>query len=284
MNHLRLLAMCLLSFVASAQTSNEKHSVFDTHVHLREGDASFLAYQAEVAKAGIKLDGVGAMWFGGQYQARAGNPHDVRRRNDGLVALARKHPEIVPIVTVHPADGQAALDELTRVSELGVRSLKIHPHTQEFDASDPRVLSLVTKAGELGMVVLMDNANIVPGDSEKLFNLALKAPKTRFVFAHIGGSNFRFWNILPLARTADGFALQNVYFDISGTVLLAADSPIEAEFIWTLRNVGIDHVLLGSDYPQVSMARTLEAFNKLDLREDEKSKIRTENARKLFGR
>ena len=31
-------------------------------------------------------------------------------------------------------------------------------------------------------------------------NLALRAPKTKFIFAHIGGMNFRFWNILALAR------------------------------------------------------------------------------------
>jgi hypothetical protein len=86
-----------------------------------------------------------------------------------------------------------------------------------------------------------------------------------------------------LARTADGFGLDNVNFDISGTVLLAADTPLEAEFIWTLRNVGIDHVLLGSDYPQISLARTLEAFQKLDLTAAEKAAIESGNARRLFG-
>ena len=47
--------MSLLAFVASAQTLNVEQSVFDAHVHLREGEASFLDYEAEVSKAGIKL-------------------------------------------------------------------------------------------------------------------------------------------------------------------------------------------------------------------------------------
>jgi uncharacterized protein len=190
---------------------------------------------------------------------------------------------VVPIVTVHPYDGQAALDELARVAAKGVRTLKIHPHTQRFDIGDPRVSSLVNKAGELGIAVLMDNAGIVAGDCEDLFNLAARAPKTRFIFAHMGGSQFRFWNILVLARTADGFALDNVHFDISGTVLLAADSPLEPEFIWTLRNVGIDHVMLGSDYPQISLARTLEALEKIDLTAEEKAAIRSGNALRVLG-
>lgn len=282
-----VILFLLFSSVAAAQEVNEasaKPAVFDIHVHLREGEASLREYKADVASAGIELAGLGAMWFGGPYQALAGKPEDVRIRNDALIALAKKHPEVLPIATVHPYDGQVALDELARVADRGVKVLKIHAHTQKFDVADPRVLELVRKAGELGVVVLMDNANILPGDSENLFNLAARAPKTTFVFAHIGGLNFRFWNILPLARTADGFAMKNVYFDISGTVLLAADSPIEEEFIWTLRNVGIDHLILGSDYPQISLARTMEAFEKIDLTEEEKEKICESNARRLFGR
>jgi predicted TIM-barrel fold metal-dependent hydrolase len=133
------------------------------------------------------------------------------------------------------------------------------------------------------MSVLVDNAGIVPGDCEDLFNLAVKAQKTRFIFAHMGGANFRFWNILVLARTADGFGLDNLNFDISGTVLLAAGSPIEKEFVWTMRNVGIDHVMLGSDYPQMPLARMVEALDKLDLTQEEKSAILSGNARRILG-
>jgi predicted TIM-barrel fold metal-dependent hydrolase len=258
-------------------------AVFDTHVHLRNYEASLLEYESEARAAGIPIASLGVMWFGGEYQAPAGNPASIRAANDRLLALAAKHAEIVPIATVHPYDGKAALDELARVAARGVRVLKIHPHTQRFAIADPRVLTLVSKAGELNITVLMDNAGIVPGDCEDLFNLAVQALQTRFIFAHMGGANFRFWNILPLARTADGFGLNNVYFDISATVLLAADSPLEAEFIWTLRNVGIDHVMLGSDYPQITLERTVDAFDKLDLTPEEKAGILSGNARRLLG-
>jgi predicted TIM-barrel fold metal-dependent hydrolase len=136
----------------------------------------------------------------------------------------------------------------------------------------------------LGGVVLIDNANIIAGDSEHLFDLAVRAPKTTFVFAHMGGLNFRFWNILALARTASDFFMDNIYFDISGTVVLVAGSPVEKEFVWTLRNVGIDRVLLGSDYPQFSLAQTLDALERLDLDESEKTKIRYMNALRLFDK
>lgn len=257
--------------------------VFDMHVHLWKGEASRQAYEEQLRAAGVAATGFAAMWFGGPNQALAGRIQETREGNDGLIALAAKHPKMLPVATVHPYDGEAAVAELERVAARGVKLLKIHPHTQKFDAADPRVLTLVRRAGELGVVVLMDNASIVPDDNEKLFNLALQAPKTKFIYAHIGGLDFRFWNILKLARTAEGLFGNNIFFDISATVTLAADSPIEAEFVWTLRNVGIDQLLLGSDYPQLSLAQTLQALDRLGLSEAEKAKIRFENARKLFG-
>ena len=257
--------------------------VFDSHVHLREGEASLLKFESEVKADGLELAGAAVMWFGGPNQARAGDAAKIRAGNDSVIALSAKHPEVVPVGTVHPYDGKAALDELARIAARGVKVLKIHPHTQKFAIADPRTLTLVTRAGELGVTVLMDNAGIVAGDCEDLFNLAANAPKTRFIFAHMGGANFRFWNILVLARTADGFGLNNVNFDISGTVLLAADTPLEEEFIWTVRNVGIDHVMLGSDYPQISLAKMNDALEKVAFTAEERTKIRSGNAKRILG-
>ncbi len=277
-------ALVTLMLMLASQTLRAQEPVFDVHVHLRDGETSLKAYQADAASKNITLAGVGAMWFGGPNAAAQGDTATMQANNDSVIALAKAHPGTLAVATVHPYDGQAALDEVVRVATRGVKLLKLHPHTQRFDAADPRVLALVKQAGASDVTVLMDNANILPGDSERQFNLAVQASGTRFIFAHMGAANFRFWNILKLARTASGFAGDNIYFDISATVLLAVDSPIEAEFVWTLRNVGIDRVLLGSDYPQFSIAETVDALDRLDLRADERSKIRSGNALRLFGR
>ncbi len=276
-------AFLLAAMLLSISQASGAQQVFDSHVHLWDGEKSLGEYEAQVKAAGRNEAGFGGMWFGGPNQALQGQPGRIRENNDALLALAAKHPNMLPIATVHPYDGSAALAELERVAGLGVKVLKIHPHTQKFDPADARVLALVRRAGELGVIVLMDNANILPGDSEKLFNLALEAPRTKFIFAHMGGLNFRFWNILKLARTAEGLFGDNIYFDISAIVTVVADSPIEAEFVWTMRNVGTAHILLGSDYPQFTPAQTLVAFEKLDLTPRERDGIRYANARALFG-
>jgi hypothetical protein len=64
--------------------------------------------------------------------------------------------------------------------------------------------------------------------------------------------NFRFWNILKAVRTAQGLSGDNIYFDISAIMVLVADSPIEDEFVWTMRNIGMDRLLLGSDQDQAA--------------------------------
>lgn len=281
--HFRKSALATLALALLVPHVAHAQRVFDNHVHLWDGERSLRKYEAQVKAANIDEVGFGGMWFGGPNQALAGHPAQVRASNDAHLALATRHLEMLPIATVHPYDGAAALAEVQRVAGLGFKVLKLHPHTQKFDAADPRVAALVKRAGEVGLIVLMDNANILPGDSEKLFNLALQTPKTRFIFAHLGGMNFRFWNILRAARTAKGLFGDNIYFDISATTVLLAGSPINDEFVWTIRGVGIDHVLLGSDYPQFTLAETLAAFEKLDLTPEEKDKIRYGNAKALFG-
>src|SRR5690606_26844584 len=201
---LRIATLLLLLLYAGAAAA--RGPVFDVHVHLRDGAESLDEYLAQVEQAGIGLAGVGAMWFGGPHQARQGGLDAIRAGNDSVIALAAARPLVLPIATVHPYDGDAARTELERVAAAGVRVLKLHAHTQGFDVSDPRVEALVRRAGELDVIVLTDNANILPGDSEKLFNLVLRVPGTKFILAHIGGMNFRYWNIVALARTADGFA------------------------------------------------------------------------------
>src|SRR5688572_1293720 len=163
------VALALIAQPAAAQSP-----LFDSHVHLWNGEESLRAYDEQLKEGRLEVAGIGAMWFGGPNQALAGQPTQIRAGNDGIMALAAKHPKMMPIATVHPYGGPATVAELERVAAKGIKALKLHPHTQKFDPDDPRVLMLVRRAGELGVIALIDNANILPGDSEKLFNLALK--------------------------------------------------------------------------------------------------------------
>jgi hypothetical protein len=266
--------MVLLSKPGWAQSKT-----FDNHVHIWEGEKSVKEYLGQLDSLSKDL-----VRFGGIHMAVQGKTEETRRKNDELIALSRKYPQLLPVCSVHPMDGGSALAELERIAGNGVNIIKLHPHknSMDFDVTDEKVYALCKKAGELGVTILMDNASIVPGDCQKLFDLAIRCPGTTFIFAHMGGLNFRFWNILPLARTAEGLLANNIYFDISATVTLIADSPLEEEFIWTIHNVGIDNIIFGSDFPQFTLAKGVEALERLELTAEEKQKIRFENAKKLL--
>jgi uncharacterized protein len=266
----------LLSFcVSNLITAQEK--VFDIHVHIWGGNNSLQTYIRQLDSTNHNVTK-----FGGILIAEKGQPARTKEKNDELIALSKQDPKLLPICSVHPLDGNVAIQELKRLRGLGVKVIKLHPHTQKFDVTTEQVLKLCRQAGELGIVILMDNANIKPGDSENLFDLAVKCPDTKFIFAHIGGLNFRFWNIIPVARTAKDFYKDNIYFDVSGIITLMADSPLEEEFIWTLRNVGINRILLGSDFPQFTLKQAVDALERLNLEQNEKNQIRYENANKLL--
>ncbi len=272
-------AILLIGLVFIVNLGWCQEPIFDNHVHVWNGEKSVQEYFRQLDSTDQTVTR-----FGGIHMAVQGKLEETKRKNDELIALSKKYPQLLPICSVHPMDGQEAITEMERIADLGVNIIKLHPHknSMNFDVTDEKVIVLCKKAGELGITILMDNASIVPGDCQKLFDLALQCPKTNFIFAHMGGLNFRFWNILPLARTAEGLLGNNIYFDISATVTLMADSPLEEEFIRTMRNVGIDNILLGSDFPQFTLKRAVDALEKLDLTSEEKREIRFDNAKRLL--
>jgi uncharacterized protein len=110
LGRLTFLALMLIASAARAQAP-----VFDLHVHLWKGEASLREYEAQLKAAGQEVTAFGAMWFGGPNQALQGEPGQIRANNDGLIALAARYPKLMPIATVHPYDGAAAVAELERI-------------------------------------------------------------------------------------------------------------------------------------------------------------------------
>jgi uncharacterized protein len=134
-----------------------KKDVFDLYVHAWNGEQSIKEYLAQLERANQNVNG-----FGGVLIARAGEIDGTRQKSNELVALATRYPKLMPIASVHPCDGMAALEELKRLASVGVKAIKLHPHTQQFEVADARVLELCRLAGTLGIVILMDKANIIP--------------------------------------------------------------------------------------------------------------------------
>jgi len=73
--------------------------------------------------------------------------------NDYVLGLAKKHPEFLPAVSIHPAR-RDALDELERCIEGGAVMLKCLPNCQNMDWNDRRYRPFLERMAESGLILL----------------------------------------------------------------------------------------------------------------------------------
>ena len=284
-----LLGVCLLSACApkieTASPPGYQGPIIDTHAHIRLGDddAASPAHSKGTAEL-LNLDkAAGVTRSALIVMARKGQLERMRVENNAVIsAAAESQGHFYPVVSVHPADGAAALAELERVARGGAKVVKLHPNTQSFDVSDPEVATVVQKCGELGLVVLFDSYKPWdPGEMGKLLLLSLQQPKTSFVLAHMGFSQFR--EVVTFSLVQKLGMGGNVWFDISAITTTYVDSPLEAELVWTLRKIDIRRVLFGSDWPVDTPAVAVDAVRRLGLTAEEQQRVFHDNAAELLG-
>jgi uncharacterized protein len=279
---------CALLFSMSLQSVSAAHyegPIVDMHAHYRYGDRPSVAPgHAAGTEVLLKLDdAAGVVQSALIVIATKGNVHDTSTQNDAVLKAAKESGgRFFPIVSVHPHDGSLALAELERVAKLGARVVKLHPNTQNFDVADPAVGAVVGRCGTLGLIVLFDSFK--PWDADqpgKFLKLALEHQRTRMILAHMGYSQFR--QFLAFGMLGKLGIEPNVWFDISAIATSFVDSPLEAEFVWTLRQVGLKRVLFGSDWPIETPAAAANAVRRLGFDEQEQALIFHTNAAALLS-
>jgi len=271
---------------SAAQADAGYHGpIVDVHAHIRFTDTDAVTTDQGKGTAPIAAvdDPAGVTQSALIVIARAGQMDKTRAQNDAVIAAAKASGgRFYPVASVHPADGVDAMAELDRMAAAGVKVIKLHPNTQNFDVSDPAVAAIVRHCGEKGLVILFDSYK--PWDlSEmgKFLLLAATHPETRLILAHMGLSSFR--ETITFAQLRKLGIGQNVYFDVSAIAVLYANSPIQPELVWTIRTIGVDHFLFGSDWPVDTPATAERAVRDLGFTADEQKRIFHDNAARLIG-
>lgn len=234
-----------------------------------------------------------------------------RMINDGLAAyVARKPDRFRAFGTVPMQDGHAAAEELEYVvRKLGFKGVQVLTNIVGKEVSDPSLEPFWAKAEELGAVVLLHPNGFTHAErlSRFYFNnvignplettIALhylifdgvmeRYPKLKILSVHGGGYVAAYsarmdhaWGArsdargnLPLAPTT---YLKRMYFD---TVVF---SPAQMEAL--VRLVGVDHVVMGSDYPyDMADSDPVGIVMASALDDDAKAAICGGNAKALLG-
>lgn len=270
---------------ASPGSASYHGPIIDAHTHPRlSGFPAIRAQGHRLRDYLLASKGLDIRYASVLVMAPRGEPKKTRQMNDRALELRRTgSPAYLPFCSVHPADGVAALEEVDRVARLGARGLKLHPNTQQFDVSDPAVRDVVARAAEKGLPVLFDAYSPFDADQPgKFVRLAMEVPKSRLILAHAHGPHFADLLVYEVLARYDWWG-RNVWMDLSATGPMFSGSPFQDQFVWVLRQVGVDRLLFGSDYPLDEPRHAVEAISALGFTPSEQAKLFYENAAALFG-
>jgi predicted TIM-barrel fold metal-dependent hydrolase len=137
---------------------------------------------------------------------------------------------------------------------------------------DPRMSGVWRACVELDLPVI---AHVGPAKSgeqyatPEAFTPVLKAfPELRIVMAHMGGGS---WRQLPEFAEAN----PNAYYDICEIIewTEATRAPTDLDLAKLILNVGVEKVMMGSDFPWYSITHTVERVNELPRLTDEQKTL-----------
>jgi predicted TIM-barrel fold metal-dependent hydrolase len=216
----------------------------------------------------------------------------IRRRNEWTCRVAEEQPGLVAFISVDPIMGQEAMlaELLDKIDHQGARGLKIHPGEGRFFPDDPSLGSVYKAMVERGLSVIshggLDIANPDPSYTRPaaFAGVAEQYPGLNLVIAHLG-NNF-FDESVQMATK-----YPNIFFDTSAVIpgdengepLIKDNALSNAEAVELIRNIGIERVMFGTDYPWFNPLWDLKRFLKLDFSDAEKEALLGGNAKRILS-
>jgi uncharacterized protein len=209
----------------------------------------------------------------------------LKQSNHVVCDLARRHPELIAFVSADPwaldaREGPMHLRDV--VTNRGARGVKLHPVLQQFDVSDPRMFPIYETCVDLDVPIVAHSGPSRSGpqfaEPRAFAGMLRSFPNLRVVLAHLGGGAWR--QTAEIAR-----AYPNAYFDCCEILawIGASNAPDENQFARLIQEVGVDRVLLGSDFPWYELDYSVERLMGLPLlSHEEKTAILGGNAVRLL--
>ena len=201
------------------------------------------------------------------------NAKSVRKLNDFVDAECKAHKEFVGLGTLHPELGRDEVnEEIDRIISLGLKGIKLHPDTQQFNADDDGAMALYEAIeGRLPLLIHAGDHRYDTSHPRRIAKIAESFPGLTMVAAHLGGWSI-FEEAVPYMTKLD------CYMDIS-SVMPFMDDKIVVELI---RLYGADRLMFGSDFPMWDPVKEYEHFMELPLTDEERKKILWKNAAAVF--
>lgn len=264
--------------------NNNKYEIIDTHAHIFPDKIAEKAAASIGKYYGVKMSHNGTVGelleSGGKIgvcryvvHSSATTVEQVKVINNYISGVQATHPEFIGFATLHPGlrDVKAEVD---RIISLGLKGIKLHPEFQHFSIDDQDMMPVYEAVeGRLPVLMHMGDQNADSSSPARLARVLEKFPRLVVIAAHFGG--YRMWDL----SCEYLIGKENVYMDTSSS--LSFISPELA--VHMIRKHGADKFLFGSDYPMWDHKEELDRFLALNLTEEERRAILSENAKKLLA-
>ena len=204
--------------------------------------------------------------------AVAPNARSVKRLNDFIAGECKKHSQFTGLGTLHP-DMDDAENEIERIISLGLKGIKLHPDTQDFEMDSPDAMKLYEMIeGRLPVLMHCGDYRSDKSHPHRLEKILKAFPGLTVVAAHLGGWSI-FDEAVPYMEKLD------CPMDISSTMpFIGIERTAEL-----IRRYGADRILFGSDYPMWHPVREYEAFMSIEMSDEDREKILWRNTAEVFG-
>jgi hypothetical protein len=206
--------------------------------------------------------------------------------NKFIADACKEYPnELIGFASVDPSQGYNAAEQLKYdIKKYNLKGLKLHPRLQHFDLSDKLLLPIFKKCETLKIPVVID---AFPGATDdgtsipyQIGKIAQQFPNLKIVIAHAGG--YKILDALFVAKNN-----KNIYLDISYSLLYFKSSSVEKDLIFTIKKLGANRCIYGSDHPEHELSLTFnqveKTLKKCHVTESEQVFIFGETIRPLLG-
>jgi predicted TIM-barrel fold metal-dependent hydrolase len=187
----------------------------------------------------------------------------VQAGNDKLLCFGGVHP-----------DEDDPEDEFARmVNDYALRGMKLVPCMQQFFLNDRRLFPVYERAAAYGLPVLVHTGGDpiqgmeLYGHPRDVEEIASAFPNLTIIIAHVG---------IPFFGEAKDLMSkhENVFTDISFTIEVIDRKTVSS----LIREVGLDRVMFGSDFPFVQPKDAIRKVLELDVSDSDKERILWRNA------
>lgn len=263
-----------------------KREVIDTHTHIFPPALAVKAADNVINYYKLTREGDGtadALLEGGMdfenirfvISSAAIKPSNVINGNNFLLESARNESKFIPLCSFHPdMDYNEGLKELERVKNEGAKGIKLHPDFQNFPIDRENIFPFYEACAALKLPILFhvgdENSDI--SSPTRLYKVINRLPDLIVIAAHLCG--YQAWD-----EAEEVLIGTPVYTDSSDALI---GLPPERVYRMIEKH-GADHIMFGSDYPLRLSVSAYHALETLPLTEDEKQKIYSGTAKKVFG-